>query len=230
MISNNTLNSPDNTASYEDGLACRIQDTAEAVVNVSGNRVTNAEDSGVSIAGSGSNQTTTSTIQNNNVAMSGGRGININNNVTTTVSGNTVSDSASTGMAVTGTVSNFSTTALLTGNTITSGGNDGMFVSDNNGTNSTINAAIRSNVITGVAQDSIDIQTRNRSCLVITGNTVDKDIEIETNNTACDLEQGDAATGGPLNTLNTLNNSAIIDLEMFSGGSFTFRPAGFCGL
>jgi hypothetical protein len=225
----NTLDSPDNAASFEAGLRFRAQDTAQAVVNFTGNMITNTEDTGIFVEGSGSGQSITSTIQENTVTGAGGRGIGLSNNAMATVTGNSAADTGSRGISFTVTTSDVTGQAIISGNNISDTGSAAIAVSDNIGSGTEIRAAVRSNTITTTATNAIDLVSRNVGCFAVTGNTVNKDIEIEANNTPCDLEQGDVLTGGPLDTLNTLNAGAVVEFQTFSSGSFTFREAGFCG-
>ena len=89
-------------------------------------------------------------------------------------------------------------------------------------------AAIRNNQVTG-GTESIVVRSQSIGCVDITGNTVDQEIELRTGTGGTlNVERLTAGTGGPLESVNTLNNGATVTQP--GTGTVTAQNTGFCGL
>lgn len=94
-----------------------------------------------------------------------------------------------------------------------------------------LKAAFRDNTITGSTNSSIFYDAGNNStmCADITGNTVDDNITFDpSGGSNIDVERFNAATGGPLNTVNTFNSGATV--ATLGGGTVTPQNAGTCAI
>lgn len=213
----------DTADSFDYGLFLALKDTAHATATVKDNRCKGFEsvplelcpvDSGTVLNATVSGNMIENVGDDNGIAVDGGNGL-------ITVSGNTVKNVGDDGIDVDG--FGFGGVVVVENNSIDGCGDDGIDFEGSSDPDSVV-LGVRSNNISNIAADAIDIDTSAATgvlCVDLTGNTVDKDIDIDNfGGGTIRVEQLSL-----LATINTLMNAAMIGANT---GSVSEVPDGTC--
>ncbi len=203
-IGNNTFTSDNATMnSFDDAIKVEVFQTSQATVTVENNSFTNVGESALDIR-----------TLNSGTLMG-------------TVSGNTIATTSAEGIRAF--ANGGPITLTVTNNNLTGAGTDGILMSTGN-IAVTLKAALRNNTITGSGGDAISLDSGNNStiCGDLTGNTVDRDMLFDASGASTiNVERLNAATGGPLDSVNTFTAGMT---RILGGGTVTPQNAGFCAI
>ncbi|MBI3927897.1 MAG: right-handed parallel beta-helix repeat-containing protein [Armatimonadetes bacterium] len=249
-VSDNELTSPDFAAGWDTGIEMDLQATSTLAVR--GNQLGDVQGRGISIVVAAaaavggavennqlentgqeaiflefSQDSATAAFSLSGNAAAGSPGISLRardqSTARLTVNANTVTDPPGPGLVL-GTTQTANLVAVLSNNTV-SGGLGG--ISGTTDDTSSLQVALRTNLLGGQTNEDALFSSLADSamCLDITGNTMDELVLQQSPPSTMNVERLDAATGGPLETVNTVAAGGVV-----IGGAPSPQPAGFCQL